>query len=552
MLWRCKAMAELSLRSTIWARSSVTVTSTAAVFSDSFLTASQDSTFTPAVITQGDPPSQLFVQQDGKILVWGCATEIRSASAAGLIRLNPDGTVDKTFQLALKPRYSNVDICMSGVLPLPDGRLYVFGSILGGDLFRVLSHGSVDTAFSREISPTPRGVTVPTGTEVIADGRFLRLGTDSALQTAFDSTPTGSPIAVTQGGAFLAFSESKISRIQPSGTNDPSFHTISVEVSAQVGSILPQEDGKLLITGDFSFVSGVPRPGVARLHSNGALDSTFTPTDGIPRFGDWWVPVLGLIRSQPGASQFVVAGLPQANEDSGLVPGSILARLNADGSRDRNFSPSWLSTNNHFGEVPPGDLAVQADGKIILVTASFNGPTQLIRLLPDGSEDQTFQPELPFAPRKIVLLPDGRLLVASDTFGNNANNSDEAFSPPLVRLHSDGTLDPAFSPSVPAPSWMFNPYSVHLALEPDGKIILGLLPRILRFQADGTWDPSFGVGSNPPGAEVNNDSDGYGLSMIVAGNQILVLGKISRVNGQFLKNGPERAAGRVARPRWSL
>ncbi len=492
-----------------------------------------DTTFTPAVITEGDLPSGIIIEQDGKILIWGCATKILGASAAGLIRLNSDGSVDKTFQLALKSRTSNVDLCINGVLPLTDGRLYVVGSIAGGDVFRVHADGSVDSTFAREITPTPPGVLLPTGTELVAAGRFLRLGTNSALHSAFDSTLDGQAIAVAKDGAFLAFSESKIRRLQSSGIDDNAFHTISVEVSAQVGSILPQLDGKFLITGDFSFVGGVPRPGVARLDPNGALDPTFTPTDGIPHFGDFFdAPVLGLLRSQPGTGQSVVAGLSQFQEDSGPVPGSSLGRLNADGSRDRTFSPSWLSSTNQFIELA-ADIAVQADGKIILLSA-FNQPPRLIRLLPDGSEDHTFQPpQFPFFPQKIALQPDGRLLVASSSDGGH--NSDKIFRPSLIRLNSDGSIDPAFSPSVPAPSWNFNPYGVHLALQPDGKIILGLLPRILRFNADGTWDPSFGVAANPLGAEVNNYSDGSGISMITSADQILVFGKISQVNGQFVK-----------------
>jgi hypothetical protein len=53
------------------------------------------------------------------------------------------------------------------------------------------------------------------------------------------------------------------------------------------GWFQPLEDGKTLVRGDFDAVNGVPRPGLARLYSNGDLDETFVPTEPIDPFS-WY------------------------------------------------------------------------------------------------------------------------------------------------------------------------------------------------------------------------------------------------------------------------
>lgn len=62
------------------------------------------------------------------------------------------------------------------------------------------------------------------------------------------------------------------------GSLDPSF---APEITGGLGieSIAVQSNGKIVVTGDFTTVNGVPRLGLARLNPDGTLDQTFaTPT----------------------------------------------------------------------------------------------------------------------------------------------------------------------------------------------------------------------------------------------------------------------------------
>jgi len=57
-----------------------------------------------------------------------------------------------------------------------------------------------------------------------------------------------------------------------------------------VYKITPLPDGRIYIAGYFDSVNGVERPGLARLLPNGALDSSFTPTNNLDYF---WETVRG-------------------------------------------------------------------------------------------------------------------------------------------------------------------------------------------------------------------------------------------------------------------
>jgi uncharacterized delta-60 repeat protein len=106
-----------------------------------------------------------------------------------------------------------------------------------------------------------------------------------------------------------------------------------------------QADGKILVGGWFSSLGGQTRNRIARLNSDGNLDSSFNPVadnfvntlalqaDGKILLGGWFSTLSGQPRNR-------------------------IARLNADGSLDTSFNPGADS------EVY--SLAIQADGKILV------------------------------------------------------------------------------------------------------------------------------------------------------------------------------------------
>ncbi|MEX1118663.1 MAG: delta-60 repeat domain-containing protein [Terrimicrobiaceae bacterium] len=147
-------------------------------------------------------------------------------------------------------------------------------------------------------------------------------------------------------------------------------------VNGRVAAMIVQSDGKIVIAGNFTSVNGVPRSNLARLNSDGTLDTAFanSPVAGVSG------PVEALALAEDG-SIYVGGTFNQA----GGVATSGLARYLPDGSVDRDFAKNLEPGIN--GTVLA--LALQADGKIIaggnFTSVAGKPEKNIARVNPDGS-----------------------------------------------------------------------------------------------------------------------------------------------------------------------
>jgi uncharacterized delta-60 repeat protein len=184
-----------------------------------------------------------------------------------------------------------------------------------------------------------------------------------------------------------------------------------------------------------------------------------------------------------------------------------LIRFNADGSYDTSFSFS-----RDYGGVgavaanPDGKLIVGGAGKVIYGVSDppAHSTSDILRLNADGSIDSTFGPTQTTdgaEVRGLSLDPDGNILVAG-LF--TAVNQIPAHG--IIRLLSNGTIDPAFNPvtmtcsSAPFGADHGCGLWADPVVDPDGKIIIaGDFIQIngvdrtcvARLNADGTLDQTF-------------------------------------------------------------
>src|SRR5207237_6301643 len=141
-------------------------------------------------------------------------------------------------------------------------------------------------------------------------------------------------------------------------------------------------NGKILIAGDFVSVNGIGVPGIARLNSDGSVDTSFNPSGFRPlRFPQSPRPIRGIVIQSDG--KIVIGGRLRVatNNFSSIIP---LVRLNIDGSADQTYGA--------FGFNPPPDgfffirnLLIQPHDKVIGISRSvwrFNST--------DGSLDSSF------------------------------------------------------------------------------------------------------------------------------------------------------------------
>jgi uncharacterized delta-60 repeat protein len=273
-------------------------------------------------------------QVDGKILIAGIFTKVNGIGRDGVARLNQDGSLDPTFAPAQGGSFYSV-------VAQADGKVIVGGS----SLQRLNPDGSVDGSFNANPNDVVFTVAIQPDGKVLIGGWFVSVN---------------------------GLARNRIARLNADGSLDQSFDpgqgATSTTQYPAVYSIVPQNDGKVLVGGDFSTMAATPRQGIARLNIDGSLDASFNPDLGAD---------IHSIALQPDG-RILVGGAWSFETFSGL------ARLNTDGTTDTNFTLRTVAANIHSVVFSP------TDGKGL-----FGGCTsQVSRFADNGDIDLGFNRRL--------------------------------------------------------------------------------------------------------------------------------------------------------------
>lgn len=277
----------------------------------------------------------------------------------------------------------------------------------------------------------------------------------------------------------------------------------SIDSSFQVGAgfngppwcVEVDAQNRILVGGEFSHYNGSPRVRLARLNGNGLVDPTFDPGLGPNN------SVLG-IKVQPDGKLLIVGAFTQYRN----VPRPGIVRVLPDGSLDPTFQPTVVQA------VPPVfALALQTDGSPV-IGGSFDwfagaAHPRLARLDSVGALDTTFNPAADHDVYALALQPDGRILVGG--LFTSLSGMSRSF---LGRLESSGAVDNSFV-------GLADGEVDAIALQPDGKVLIGgffqnyagvAASRIARLMPNGQPDPGFqtGAGANGPVWTVAPDGSG--------------------------------------------
>lgn len=376
--------------------------------------------------------NSISVQSDGKIVIGGDFPFIKEVVKNNLARLHPDGTPEKDFNL------SNVGVngkILDHVVQ-PDGKILIAGEFSAYDgirrmrIARLESDGTLDHSFSPGQGP---------------NGPIHKI----ALQ------PDGKILVIGFFGGFDGFSRSGIARLNADGSLDESFNPGTFLSSGGFLDISVLPDEKILVAGGIGYE--VNRLKMVRLNPNGTLDESFDPGNNLSKHSP---DVVTDFLVQPDGKIIAVVFFVNSHDEGEFYHFSI-TRLNEDGSLDTSFIPSVFGTTPELYVPGTASIALQSDGKILLVGDISRN---IIRLNPDGSRDD-FSITLGFSPSRlteIILQPDGKILVLADftDFGGVTRNG-------IARFHNDGTLDESFDPG-DGPN---GPLS-GISLQEDGKILL--------------------------------------------------------------------------------
>lgn len=307
------------------------------------------------------------------------------------------------------------------------------------------------------------------------------------------------------------------------GSLDTSFDPgAGVDQSVFAVAVQPA-DGKVIIAGDFTTVASVSLNGIARLNSNGDLDSSFDPGSG----ADDLVNGVAL-----QGNNVIIAGYFTAV--NGTNQGYV-ARLNSTGGLDTSFD------SGSGADSPVLSLAVQSDGKVLLggEFTSINGTNRnnIARLNSGGSLDTGFDPSTGVSGaalssvRAIAVQGDDKVII-----GGSFTSVDGAAHTNIARLNSNGTLDGGFNPSVGVAGAGVLAGVYILTVQSGGKIVVGGdftaingNPRtnLARLNTNGTLDLSFNP-TNGPDFAVNS-------VLSQANGKIVIGGFFTSVNGTARK-----------------
>jgi uncharacterized delta-60 repeat protein len=324
-------------------------------------------------------------------------------------------------------------------------------------------------------------------------------GDNAALQTDGKLLVTGSI-------AGLSSDDFALVRYNTNGSVDSTFDDdglVSTDIDSNSfdgsNSIAIQMDGKIVVVG-FSFIGSGYDFVVVRYHSNGSLDSTFggdgVVTTDVGSFDDEGVSV-----ALQSDGKIVVAG-------STVVPDYdfVVVRYNTDGSLDNSFDSDGILTSdlNSGSDDFVAKVLVQSDGKILLAGTS-GGDFAVVRYNSNGSLDLSFSTDGKVTTdlggdengRNIAIQGDGKIVVVGST-SDGSTNIDFA----LVRYNSNGTLDNSFDGDgilIRGLTSAGRDEAFAVAIQSDGKILAGgLLDKvtdtdfaIARYNSDGSTDSSF-------------------------------------------------------------
>ncbi len=483
---------------------------------------------------------------EGKVLVAGSFDHVGAVPRIDVARLRADGKLDPTFDAGLIEGPASHTIGFAA--PERNGKILIAGSFdrvqgqARNGIARLHTDGRLDLSY---VSELPSSVRIE-GLALLPDDSLLVVGygnPQGGLPSQFvarlrgGELPPGPPRIVhqpvsqrVQVGQDVSFTIAASS----ASTAWYQWHMNGTVLPGETNATITIRNVQLDHTGAY-YATALNADGAST--SNAAVlavrESPALPGTGDPLFrigqGFGGGEVLALAVRKDG---HIIAGGSFTTFDG--IGRKGLVRLTGNGELDRTFDPGG-GVNGRVNT-----LLLQPDDKLI-VGGAFSGidgqiRSNLFRLNSDGSLDKTFNPGTgpSAAVWALALQPDGKILIG----GQFRDFSNRAF-PRLVRLNTDGTMDPNFENGSP------NGLVSAIALQRDGRILIGgtfgvvansTRIGIARLHSDGKVDqdfnPGWGLGGYAPFTTPTFAQDTVRTIVPMDDGRVYIGGGFSRGNDQ--------------------
>lgn len=365
----------------------------------------------------------MALQPDGKIL---------AVVLNGLIRYNPDGSVDETFGINgfASACFLNQGVgpstgCVRRIVLQPDGKIVGSGTMFAPNnksdfmIARYNSNGSVDTSFGNggvtQINFTGKSEG-PWGLALQPDGKVVLAGNNS-----FAVSPTPGAIVIEGDGMVVRFNSN--------GTLDTGFGNGGLQMVPwtqgrdEIQGVAISSSGKIVVGGN----TGQGKMGLARLNEDGSFDSSFG--SGGKATGTQTYKVNAFLYQPDGKVVLVGTG------DSYLT--IKVARFNSEGTTDLGFGSGGTATTTILQSNYANGAALQADGKIVVAGKTGNWYDTnfdfgVVRFDSSGNLDPSFgnggKSTIDFfgqydGASSVAIQPDGRILVGGFAYENSQSGS---------------------------------------------------------------------------------------------------------------------------------
>jgi uncharacterized delta-60 repeat protein len=437
-----------------------------------------DASFNPGTGagSTGISPSVIFsvaIQDDGKILASGLFSSFNGVTRASLVRLNADGSVDQTYTTAVT--FSSIGSSVAPSLLLQqDGKLLLAGDItkINGistsKLVRLNADGSLDAAFS---SAMGTGFSAYVGkTALQSDGKIVVIGSFSTVN---------------------GLSYNRMARLNTDGSVDNTFNAdAGFNNGNGISSLLVLPDNSIIVTGNFQ----APTKRIARLTANGVYDNTFNVGTGVDNFLTLGFPDVGCVTRQSDGKIIIGGTFTRYNG----VTCISLARVNTNGSLDTGYKPNPANRATITGILPAADGKVYIAGNFIFVNGA-ESKLGVVRLNADGTNDPGFNisgiSDIIGSAVSLSFDSNGKLLISGEIRYLATN-----YYYGLGRFNTDGSFDNTWTGFTGLTTSSTTDGSNGTFVQSDGKIILGgsfskvngqTLKHFARLNSNGTLDNTF-------------------------------------------------------------
>ena len=245
------------------------------------------------------PIRAAVLQSDDKLIIAGLFSKYNGITRGNIARLLPNGELDTSFHSAVGSNNEITDLFMQA-----DGKIIIFGffykynEVFYTGFARLKTNGEIDTSFATGSSTnlSPLCSAQQSNGQLLVGGSFLRyqninvskifrMSIKGVLDTTFKAGTISGNISkilvlpndqIMIAGSFTTINGKavlRLARLQRDGALDTTFNC-NVAGTIRTLHLLP--NGQIICGGDFTVVNGTMIRTIARIKTDGSLDDIYT------------------------------------------------------------------------------------------------------------------------------------------------------------------------------------------------------------------------------------------------------------------------------------